>query len=193
MFVCGGLCPWCTSKRSLWHVFVDARMPHIETKIGISYGFQMFSIVSSLGAVNMYGGFSYVIIHSLCSFKVTCIHTSNISSIACSDIFVAVSSCNSGVWTKWGLWGQSSLSGLAHSDEIAEAWRAGADTAMMLFIERSGDFYITISLMEGELPRGKVLNTGTCKLVQWTLARHEGDCKWGYLWWDASTVDAGRR
>lgn len=140
--VCGGLCPWCTSKRSLWHVFVDARMPHNETKIGISYGFQMFSIVSSLGAVHIYVcRFSYVIIHSLCSFKVTCIHASNISSIACSDIFVAVSSCNSGVWTKWGLWGQSSLSGLAHSDEIAEAWRAGADTAMMLFIERSGDVY----------------------------------------------------
>ena len=139
----------------------------------------MFSIVSSLGAVHIYVcRFSYVIIHSLCSFKVTCIHASNISSIACSDIFVAVSSCNSGVWTKSGLWGQSSLSGLAHSDEIAEAWRAGADTVMMLFIERSGDvfgifwfhffadFYITISQMEGELPRGKVLNTGTCKLVQ---------------------------
>lgn len=153
----------------------DARMPHIETKIGISYGFQMFSIVSSLEIFMWIQLCDYIIIMQLQSY----VHSHKQYIIHCMQRhFVAVSSCNSGVWIKSGLWGQSSLAGLAHSDEVVEAWRAGTDAAVMLFIERSGDvfwylffpllccFYITISQMKGELPRGKVLNTGTCKRVQ---------------------------
>jgi len=89
----------------------------------------------------------------------------------------------------WDCWSMASRRGYCN-----DAFHRGVVMFIGIFwFHFFADFYITISQMEGELPRGKVLNTGTCKLVQWTLARHEGDCKWGYLWWDASTVDAGRR
>ncbi len=183
-----GLCPWRTSKRSI-------RFSNV------------FNIFPSLYIV------MWIQLDSLCRFKFRCIHTRNISSIACSSaavIFFAVSGCNSGVWTKSGLWGRSYLSGLAHSDEVAEAWRAGADAVVMLFIEgRWGEcldifWYLFVPLLcwflHHDLSDGRriakserIEDRQTCKLVQWAPAGHEGDCKWGYLWWDASTVDAGQR
>lgn len=99
----------------------------------------MFSIVSSL-EIFMWIQLlcNYIIIMQLQSY----VHSHKQYIIHCMQRhFVAVSSCNSGVWIKSGLWGQSSLAGLAHSDEAAEAWRAGTDAAVMLFIERSGDVF----------------------------------------------------